>query len=111
MMKRMINGEEVQGVDIDAETRCAHWNTNLDIIAIKFKCCGEWFPCFECHSAIADHKASVWPKDEREAKAVLCGACGHKLTIAKYFECGSICPKCENRFNPGCAKHYHLYFA
>ena len=76
MMKRMINGEEVQGVDIDAETRCAHWNTNLDIIAIKFKCCGEWFPCFECHSAIADHKASVWPKDEREAKAVLCGAAG-----------------------------------
>ena len=110
-MKRMIYGEEVRGVDIDNETRCSHWKTDLDIIGIKFKCCAEWFPCFECHAAEANHPASVWPEDERHTKAILCGACGHQLTIAEYFDCNSRCPKCESRFNPGCANHYHLYFS
>lgn len=110
-MKRTIQGEEVRGVDIDAQTRCGHWHGELDIIAIKFKCCGEWFPCFECHASEADHTASVWPTDEIDTEAVLCGACGHHLSITEYLDCGSACPKCKSKFNPGCTKHYHLYFA
>ena len=39
-MIRLIHGEEVHGVDVDPETRCAHWRSPLDIIAIQFKCCG-----------------------------------------------------------------------
>jgi len=107
---RVVHGIEVFGVDVDAETRCAHWNSELDIIAIKFKCCGHWFPCFECHKAVANHEAEVWPANEREAKAVLCGACGRELSIAEYLERGPECPECGSGFNPGCAKHYHLYF-
>ncbi|MEO7672819.1 MAG: CHY zinc finger protein [Pyrinomonadaceae bacterium] len=109
-MKRTILGEDVHGVNIDLQTRCAHWHGHLDIIAIKFKCCGEWFPCFDCHAAEAGHAATVWPKEERNAIAVLCGACGGQLTISEYLDCGSKCPKCASRFNPGCANHLHLYF-
>ncbi len=107
---RIIHDEEVYGVDIDEQTRCAHYHGEPDIIAIKFKCCGRWFPCFECHLAAADHKPEVWPVDERDALATLCGACGHQLTIKEYFDCSSICPECESPFNPGCTNHYHLYF-
>jgi uncharacterized CHY-type Zn-finger protein len=41
---------------------------------------------------------------------VLCGACGYELTISEYLKCGFRCPLCESDFNPGCAKHYDLYF-
>ena len=110
-MRIDIYGETVSGVKIDAATRCAHYNSDLDIIAIKFKCCGEWFPCFECHREVAGHEPAVWPVSERDAPAIFCGACGNVLTINEYFECGSVCPQCASSFNPGCANHYHLYFA
>ena len=110
-MKLLIHGEEVHGVGVDSQTRCVHWHGELDIVAIKFKCCGEWFPCYECHLAEAVHAASVWPADEHDAKAVLCGACGHQLTITEYLASNSACPKCGGKFNPACANHYHLYFA
>ncbi|MFT3744061.1 MAG: CHY zinc finger protein [Pyrinomonadaceae bacterium] len=107
---RVIHGEKIYGIDIDAETRCAHWHSKLDIIAIKFKCCGLWYPCFECHAAVADHAALTWSVDERSEKAILCGKCGYQLSISEYFAFDSTCPQCGSGFNPGCAKHYHLYF-
>ena len=30
----------VSGIDLDAQTRCAHYHKAQDIIAIKMKCCG-----------------------------------------------------------------------
>ena len=107
---RMIHGKDVFGVDVDANSRCAHWNSELDIIALRFKCCGRWYSCFDCHQALADHVAEVWPRSERDANAVLCGGCGSQLSINEYLNCNSTCPKCMAAFNPGCAKHYHLYF-
>ena len=109
-MTREIHGCEVYGVDVDEQARCAHWHSPLDVIAIKFKCCGRWFPCFNCHTAIADHDSEVWPASEFSEQAILCGVCGHQLTIAEYLQSGSTCTDCKSRFNPGCAKHYHLYF-
>ena len=106
----LIHEVEVKGKDVDAQTRCAHYHKPFDIIAIKFKCCGDWFPCFECHQENTNHPAKVWAKDEFETKAVLCGNCGYQLTVAEYLKCDSTCPKCGALFNPGCAKHYHLYF-
>ncbi len=110
-MKLVINGEVVNGIDVGSQTRCAHYSSDLDIIAIKFKCCGGWFPCFECHSEIADHEAKVWPQNERETSAILCGACGYQLSVNEYLRCDSSCPACKSSFNPGCSDHYHLYFA
>jgi len=109
-MKRIVQGEQVYGEDIDEQTRCAHYHCERDIIAIKFYCCGKWFPCFDCHATEAAHKAQVWPRERFDEPAVLCGACGHQLTVRQYLDCGSKCPNCEAMFNPGCAKHYHLYF-
>ena len=109
-MIRVIHSEEVNGVDLDQQTRCSHYHSDLDIIAIKFKCCGRWFPCFDCHTETTDHKPHVWPSNKRETKAILCGSCGHHLSIAEYLGCDSKCPACAANFNPGCAAHYNFYF-
>lgn len=105
-----IFGETVRGTNIDAQTRCAHYHSEIDIIAIKFKCCGKWFPCFRCHAENAAHEPQVWSKNERDEQAILCGECGRQLTIEEYINCDSTCPNCKSAFNPGCANHYHLYF-
>lgn len=109
-MEKVIYGETVCGVDIDAQTRCAHWHGESDIIAIKFRCCEKWFPCYECHAEIERHSPEVWAASQFNSPAILCGDCGYQLTVREYLDCDSICPRCESRFNPGCAKHYHLYF-
>ena len=109
-MNANIHGVNVIGVEIDNETRCAHYHEGRDIIAIKFKCCGNWFACHRCHAELAGHAPIVWPKDQLEVLAVLCGACGRQLTIREYLDCNSVCPECRRQFNPGCATHYHLYF-
>lgn len=102
---------DIRGVDLDAQTRCAHYPTELDIIAIKMKCCGVYYACKECHDALADHSIEVWPKEEWSQPAVLCGACRHEMTIHEYMASGSSCPNCGASFNPGCRKHYQFYFA
>src|SRR5436305_737384 len=100
----------VHGIDTDAQTRCAHWHSPLDIIAIKFKCCGEWYSCYECHKAIAGHDPTAWHSEEFGEGAILCGACQSQLTINEYLTSASEWPRCSAKFNPGCARHYDLYF-
>ena len=109
-MMVLIHGQEVNGVDIDGQTRCAHYHTRDDIIAIKFRCCKRWFPCLECHVETAGHEARVWPVNERDSQAILCGKCGHQLSIFEYFASSFTCPVCDSKFNPRCENHYHLYF-
>lgn len=101
---------EVHGVDLDAQTCCAHYRKPTDIIAIKMKCCGVYYACKDCHEALADHPIEVWPRSEWDQRAILCGACGHELTINEYMQSGYHCPRCKAAFNPGCRNHYHLYF-
>jgi len=109
-MVREVHGQQVHGIDVDAETRCGHWHGPTDVIALRMKCCGDWFPCFDCHAETTDHPAAVWPLAERDAGAVLCGSCGEVLRIEDYLASDSTCPNCSAAFNPGCATHYHLYF-
>lgn len=106
-----IHGVEIIGVDVDPETRCAHYRGPDDVIAIRFACCGKWFSCHQCHAELTDHVASVWPRTEFDTPAILCGACGHQLTIREYVACESVCPRCRRQFNASCAKHAHYYFA
>jgi uncharacterized CHY-type Zn-finger protein len=101
---------QVHGVGLDGQTRCAHYRTPVDIIAIKMRCCGHYYACKDCHDALARHAVEVWPREAWDAKAVLCGACGVELTVRQYLECGNRCPGCGAGFNPGCRKHYHFYF-
>ena len=101
---------EVCGVDLDAQTRCAHWHSPCDVIAIKMKCCGVYYACKDCHDALAGHPAQVWPRAEWDTPAVLCGVCGTEHRIQAYLDCENVCPSCGAAFNPGCRTHYHFYF-
>ncbi|HEY1803534.1 MAG TPA: CHY zinc finger protein [Terracidiphilus sp.] len=102
---------EVRGVDVDTQSRCAHYHSALDVLAIKMKCCGAYYACKDCHEALADHPIEVWLQSERAQLAVLCGVCGHEMSIAQYLSSGYACPACGAAFNPGCRKHYPAYFA
>ncbi len=101
----------IRGIDTDAYTRCAHYDSERDIIAIRFRCCGVYYPCHACHEALADHAAEQWPQERFGEHAVLCGACRKTLSIRSYLDCGHVCPHCSAEFNPGCAAHHELYFA
>ncbi|HEY8468038.1 MAG TPA: CHY zinc finger protein [Longimicrobiales bacterium] len=101
---------EVHGRLLDAETRCAHWHGPLDIIAIRFPCCGKFYACHDCHAEHETHPPERWPRERFDTAAVLCGACGHVLTIREYLDSGHRCPACGRGFNPRCALHYGLYF-
>lgn len=105
-----VHNIEVYGIEVDKQTRCGHYHSAIDIIAIKFPCCGVYCPCYECHQEISDHPATKWSKNQTNEKAILCGACGHQLTIQEYTGSNFVCPSCEANFNPGCQHHYHLYF-
>jgi uncharacterized CHY-type Zn-finger protein len=102
---------EVRGVELDAQTRCAHYHKPIDIIAVKMKCCGVYYACKDCHDALARHAIEVWPKGEWNQLAVLCGACRAELTISEYLQCNAQCPACQAEFNPACEHHYDYYFA
>ncbi|EGA88880.1 Zinc finger domain containing protein [Planococcus donghaensis MPA1U2] len=106
----MPHHQQVKGINVDAETRCIHYHSPIDRIAIKFFCCQEYFPCFECHEARGCGEPRVWPTDRFDEKAILCGTCGHELTVTEYLTCSSTCPSCSSSFNPGCSLHKHLYF-
>ena len=101
----------VRGVGLDFQTRCAHYHGPTDIIAIKMKCCGEYYACKDCHDAFAGHPIDVWREAEWDEKAVLCGACQSEMTIREYLESDHRCGVCQAQFNPKCKNHYHYYFA
>jgi uncharacterized CHY-type Zn-finger protein len=106
----MTNPIRVKGKVVDDNTRCVHYHSLLDVIAIKFKCCQEYYPCYYCHQEEAGHESVVWKKDEFDTHAILCGVCKSELTINEYLKSNDQCPHCNAPFNPNCNKHYHLYF-
>ncbi|ORY15331.1 zinc finger CHY domain-containing protein [Clohesyomyces aquaticus] len=102
----------VHGESVTSLTQCAHYHSAQDIIAIKHSCCQKFYACISCHNASESdhHNPEVWRKDQRDVKAVLCGACKGLLSVSEYMECGSRCPSCGRGFNPGCRGHWGLYF-
>ena len=99
----------VYGATVDAHTRCEHYNGPTDIIAIRFRCCDRFYPCFQCHADAETHPAGRWAPAEWAERAVLCGSCGHTLSIDEYRSVEA-CPACGSAFNDGCRLHAHLYF-
>ena len=100
----------VRGRVLDCMTRCVHYHSALDIVAIRFKCCGEYYACHACHQESAGHRSERWPVSASDEKAALCGACWHEMSVGEYLSCGDMCPNCGARFNPGCVSHRSLYF-
>lgn len=97
------------GPTVDGQTRCVHYHGPTDVIAVKFPCCGDYYPCFECHREAAGHPARTWPADRRDEPAILCGVCGTVLPIATYRSVAA-CPDCDAAFNERCRRHWPLYF-
>ena len=100
----------LKGKLVDDQTRCEHYHSKQDIIAIKFKCCDTYYPCFECHQESTNHQPQVWSKDEFNILAILCGNCKQEISINNYMHSNHQCPNCNASFNPKCTNHYHLYF-
>lgn len=102
----------VYGQVLDAFTRCSHYHTDLDIVAIRFKCCNKYFPCYQCHDELRNHHTQRWTTSEleKDEPVILCGSCQQQLTFSQYIGGGSRCVYCDARFNPKCALHYDLYF-
>lgn len=101
----------VRGIDLDSQTRCAHYRGPTDIIAIKMKCCGQYYPCKDCHAELTDHGIQIWPENDWYLQAVRCGACGAELTIHEYMRCESCCPVCLAEFNPRCSNQPPFLFS
>ncbi|WIV17499.1 CHY zinc finger protein [Paenibacillus polygoni] len=100
---------DVYGAVLDRETRCIHYHSEKDIIAVKFACCNRYYPCYKCHEEHADHAIRRWPQEQFSELAILCGNCHSELSIKEYMNTDS-CPHCHALFNEGCAAHYHIYF-
>jgi Uncharacterized conserved protein len=109
-MHRSVGDWEVHGVAVGAETRCAHYDTERDVIALRLGCCERFYPCLSCHDAVAGHAHEPWPRARFDESAVLCGVCGCGLSARTYLDADHTCPACGARFNPGCADHYEHYF-
>lgn len=105
-----IGGIVVRGAAVDAQTRCVHYAGAVDVVALRFRCCGDWYPCFRCHDGAVAHERLVWPAADADTVVALCGCCGATMTLAEY-EAAPECPSCGAAFNPRCALHHHLYFA
>ena len=88
----------VFGKLVDDQTRCTHYHSPVDIVAIRFKCCGKFYPCYRCHDECESHPIVRWEKDEFDTQAVLCGVCKRTLSVRDYMgaEC---CPHCGSAFN------------
>jgi uncharacterized CHY-type Zn-finger protein len=101
----------VSGIGVDAQTRCVHYDSPLDVIAVKMKCCDTYFACRDCHDTLAGHELEPWPRSERAQRAVRCGVCKAELTIAQYLGSSDRCPACRAPFNPRCREHHRYYFS
>ncbi|MCY3858809.1 MAG: CHY zinc finger protein [Gammaproteobacteria bacterium] len=112
MMQHVVRsfGVDIHGVRVDRKTGCSHYRSELDVVAIRHHCCGEWYACNECHTELADHEPSVWPQLDFDERAIFCGICGSQFTITAYLAHPDGCATCGARFNPGCRDHHHLYF-
>ncbi|WIM67819.1 CHY zinc finger protein [Corynebacterium breve] len=95
----------ILGVDVDRQGRCAHWHSDVDVVANKCLLCDDYFACSLCHAALRDHPFGRMPRDAHEA--AMCGVCGHTFGLAAY---GKQCPSCGQLFNPGCSDHVEEYF-
>lgn len=100
----------LRGIEVGPATRCTHYDGPRDVIAIRYPCCGVFYPCHACHRESADHESEWWPPERFDASAVLCGKCGTVLTIEEYLDAEHTCPSCGAKFNPGCARHHDRYF-
>lgn len=53
----------LKGALLDDKTRCVHYHSPLDVVALQCYHCRTFYPCFECHNEQEDHTFMPWPKN------------------------------------------------
>eukprot|EP01052_Picozoa_sp_SAG31_P033622 SAG31_NODE_3824_length_3849_cov_2.006400_2_plen_208_part_00 len=103
---------KVHGVGLDAQTRCAHWRSPSDVLALKAPCCGRFYACHSCHAELENHEWQPWPAATPGSEhALFCGVCQSSFSLEDYLGASCpACPACAAAFNPGCKNHWELYF-
>ena len=102
------------GVNTHGQSRCAHWHSDLDVLALQSPCCSKFYACATCHDALEDHPLQPWPADTKlSTKVLLCGVCEATFSAGQYLSGDKFCPDpaCAAPFNPGCRKHWHVHFS
>lgn len=99
--------QEYFGIGLDSSSRCYHYHTKLDIVALKCAVCQKYYACYKCHDALEEHCFAATKSDEMFL--VLCGSCRQMLTLKEYKT--GFCPYCRMLFNPNCQRHDSIYFS
>lgn len=84
---------EAQGFLVDKQTRCIHYHSKLDIIALQCYDCKKYYACYRCHDSLENHLFEPYPSSLIQDKPILCGVCLNLLTYKQYKESLS-CPFC-----------------
>ena len=50
----------LRGIEGDDETRCRHYRTERDVVAIALPCCETFYPCTECHRLASWSTSASW---------------------------------------------------
>jgi len=101
--------QRMRGIEVDRQTRCVHYPSAVDIVAIKMRCCGVYYACKDCHIALAGHAIAVWPRGEGRSGR-FCAGLRAEMTDSEYLDCESPVPGLRGGFNPGCKGHWEFYF-
>ncbi len=97
---------KIHGKELDKNGRCAHWHGPSDVVALLCGKCGKYYACYSCHDEMEDHPFEATGSETEYP--VVCGNCMTRLTREEYMT--GACPHCKFAFNPGCCKHYDIYF-
>ena len=100
---------QINGLLVDDQSRCQHYHSTLDIVALKCFECQKYYACYQCHDSLEEHSFRAYPCQLKQDKVLICGVCRHEMTIEEYQEAVA-CPNCHSVFNPACSKHYDIYF-
>ena len=100
---------KIYGLLVDNESRCQHYHTELDIVALKCFGCLKYYACYQCHDSLEEHIAFELILVISSRTRSLCGVYQHEMVIDEYQE-AIVCPNCHSAFNLACSKHYDIYF-
>ena len=100
---------QINGLLVDDQSRCQHYHSTLDIVALKCFECLKYYACYQCHDCLEKHSFRAYPCQLKQDKVLICGVCRHEMTIEEYQDVEA-CPNCHRAFNPACSKHYDIYF-
>ncbi|CAB16256.1 helper of TIM Hot13 [Schizosaccharomyces pombe] len=99
----------VYGKLVDNETRCFHYHSKADVVALRCGQCEKFYACFQCHDELNTHPFLPWRKAKFHIPCVICGACKNSLTVEEYRSTVH-CKYCNHPFNPKCKNHAGYYF-